>query len=268
MSEFVVVTFPDEAKAYEGRHALQVLHDEGSLTVYATAVVRREPGGSLTVKESSPDGPIGTVLGMLVGALVGAFGGPVGMAAGATAGTVLGGTRDLLHLGVSDDFLGETEKDISPGKYAVIAEISEDWTAPLDLSMNAIGGKVIREPLEEFVDEQFQRRADAWKRQIQRAGQERASARAERMEARTDAQVEEQRKRLQAFAQKARRQLEDRKTELNSKLKALQDQAAKAEPAVRGRIDQRISDLRHEFDNREQKLKRAYELTQEALGPA
>jgi uncharacterized membrane protein len=35
MSKLVVVVFPDEAKAYERLHALEQLHAEDTLTVYA-----------------------------------------------------------------------------------------------------------------------------------------------------------------------------------------------------------------------------------------
>jgi hypothetical protein len=67
------------------------------------------------------------------------------------------------------------------------------------------------------------------------------------------------------MADKARTKLEERKAELNSKLEALQVQAAKATPAVRSRIDQRIAALRQDFQGREEKLRRAYELSTEAI---
>jgi len=49
MSEFAVVIFHDERKAYEGLHALQELHAEGSLTVYGTTVVQRDASGKLSI---------------------------------------------------------------------------------------------------------------------------------------------------------------------------------------------------------------------------
>ncbi len=41
MSKFAVMVFEDEKKAYEGLQALQELHAEGSLTVWAKPEVRR-----------------------------------------------------------------------------------------------------------------------------------------------------------------------------------------------------------------------------------
>jgi hypothetical protein len=48
---------------------------------------------------------------------------------------------------------------------------------------------------------------------------------------------------------------------------ALQQQAASARPEVRSRIDERIAEIRRELGEREQKLMRAKQLTQEALQP-
>ncbi len=42
MSTFAVMAFGDEKKAYEGLHALQVLHAEGAVTVWGSAVLQRE----------------------------------------------------------------------------------------------------------------------------------------------------------------------------------------------------------------------------------
>ena len=265
MTEFAVVIFPDRAKAYDGLEALNQLHNEGSATVYATAVVHRDPDGSLRVDERSYEGPVGTALATLVGALIGVFGGPAGVVAGAATGTLIGGTHDLLHVDVSDDFLGETEQDLTPGKYAVVAEIAEDWTAPLDVRMARLGGTVVRESRDAFADTLMQQRADALRQSLKHFEAERAGARAVDMEGQLDAQLAREQKRLKAMAEKARRKIEERKAELNSKLDALRAQAAKASPDVRGRIDKRIDALRRDFEGREEKRRRAYELSTEAI---
>jgi uncharacterized membrane protein len=264
MSEFIVVVFPDRDKAYEGLRELSELHNEGSVTVYATAVVHRDKDG-LKVDERSYDGPVGTALATLVGALIGVIGGPAGVVAGAASGTLIGGTRDLLHVDVSDDFIGETETELTVGKYALVAEITEDWTAPLDLRMGRIGGSVVRESRDAFTDELMQRRADAMRQSFRNFEAERASARAQDMEDQLDAHLAREQKRLQAMADKARSKIEERKTELDSKLQALRAQAAKATPEVRNRIDQRIATLLRDFEGREEKLRRAYELSTEAI---
>lgn len=265
MTEFAVVIFPDETKAYEGLRAMQELHDEGSATVYATSIVHRQPDGVLKVDERSYEGPVGTAVATLVGALAGVFGGPAGVVAGAAGGTLLGGTADLLHVDVSDEFLAETEKDLTPGKYALVAEISEDWRAPLYIRMEAIGGSVVREERDKFTDDLLERRAGAARQSIAQWEAERASSRAEHMEDRLDAQLAREQKLLQSVADKAMSKLQERKAELSSKLQALEAQAAKATPDVRNRINQRIAALRKDFGEREHKLTQAYQLSTQAL---
>ena len=48
MSKFVVVVFPNEAKAFEGLHAFKELDAEDSLTVYAGAVIVKDAEGTVS----------------------------------------------------------------------------------------------------------------------------------------------------------------------------------------------------------------------------
>jgi hypothetical protein len=52
---------------------------------------------------------------------------------------------------------------------------------------------------------------------------------------------------------------------MGAKLQALEEQASEAAADVKGRIQQRISEIRREFGEREKKLRRAWNLTREAL---
>ena len=76
MTKYIVVVFPNEAKAYDGTRALKALHDEGSLTVYGMSVVTRDAKGALSVKQSETAGPVALGVGTLVGGLVGLLGMP------------------------------------------------------------------------------------------------------------------------------------------------------------------------------------------------
>ena len=120
MSKFVVTTFSSEENAYEGTRALKELHAQGDLTLYGLAVITKDSGGKLSVKEG-PDELAGTAIGSLVGALVGVLGGPAGVIVGMTAGMLLGSISDLLNIGVGTDFLDKVSRELAPGKAAVIA---------------------------------------------------------------------------------------------------------------------------------------------------
>ena len=86
MSKFVVVVFPDEAKASEGLHAFKELDAEDSLTVYAGAVIVKDAEGTVSVKERHGRRPFGAAVGAVLGGLIGLMGGPAVAAVGAAGG--------------------------------------------------------------------------------------------------------------------------------------------------------------------------------------
>jgi uncharacterized membrane protein len=257
MSNYVVIVFRDEAKAYEGAHALKELHDEGSITLYDTVIAQRDASGALRVKERSDLGGIRTGLGAVVDGLIGVLG----------RGIIAGSTTSLLDE-VSGAFAEDITKQMAPGTYAVFAEVSEQWTAPLDVRAQALDGKVLREPRVAAVDDLLERRVHAHRAAVDERTAARETRKAEDLEARYEIAVEEARARLQRTADKARQRLDDTKHEVQKKLLALHRQAEKAKPEVKQQIEQRISELSAEFAERERKLSHAYELAQEALRPA
>jgi uncharacterized membrane protein len=279
MSKFAVMVFPDEKKAYEGLHVLQELHAEGSLTLWGTDVLRRDAEGRISIVKRDDQGPLGTGLGTLAGGLVGLFGGPVGAVVGMAVGATAGGVGDLVHLGVSEEFLAAVERDLAPGKFAVIAEISEEWVIPLDSRMEELGAKVVREDRLAFAEDALEKRVNAGKARLAQLKAEHAQRKAERSKERAGTkaeammqkllteEIEDERRKLENIAEKSEQRLDSAKQELAAKIEALRAQASGANPEVRNRIEQRIADVRNEFAEREQKLERARELTQQALQP-
>ncbi len=267
MSKFVVVVLPNEKNAYEALHAIEELHKEGTVTFYAGTVVERKADGKLDVKKAVDEGPLGLGLGSVVGGLVGLFGGPVGGAIGLATGGFVGAFRDVLHAGVSDDFIETVTTELQPGKFAVIAEVSEDWLTPIDIKMEALGGTVVREYRDDFVEDRIEKHADAMRSEIEQRKAEHAGAKAEKMETKLEKRIDEARRDLETTASKARERLGQKKQEMLAKIEALQAQANKAKPEVQARIEQRISDIRAELQVREQKLSHAFELAEQALNP-
>jgi uncharacterized membrane protein len=266
MSEFAVVVFPDERKAHEGLRALEMLHEEGSVTLYASALVERDADGTLAVIEQTEPGALGFGVGALVGALIGLFAGPVGAAVGVTAGGLLGGFRDYFHAEVSDEFLAAVERELAPGKLALVVEISEEWVTPLDLRMAALGGKVVRAWRQDSVEEFFQKRAGAWKAKLEERRANRAAAKMARMESMLTNEIADAEESLQKTADGALKRLDETRAELEAKLAALEEQARRAKPDARSRIEQRITEIRANLRERETKLLRACALAREAIG--
>ncbi len=145
MDKMIVVVFDSEKKAYEGSKALRELHDEGSITLYAMGVIAKDAGGKVAVKEAAEEGPLGTGVGLATGS----SDRPSWWARGCrdrclSPGTFGGILYDLASVGVGEDFLAEVGGLLQPGKTAVVAEIGEDWSMPVDIRMEAVGGVVLR----------------------------------------------------------------------------------------------------------------------------
>ena len=227
MSKFIVVIVPDETKAYEGSRALRELHAEGSLTVYGMAIVAKADDGKLSVKQSADEGPLGTAVGSLSGGLIGLLGGPVGAAIGLGTGALLGMFHDLHQLGVSADFLDKVSQELTPGRVAIIAEISEEWVTPLDTRMGALGGIVIRAWRADFEDQLIREEVAAFKNELEQ---------------------------LQALL------VDPVQGEI-----ARQEQAAKAKGEAKAKLETRISELRADSQRRLRLLKEAWGLTKAAL---
>ena len=162
----IVVIFDNEKKAYEGSKALKDLHAEGSITLYASAVIAKDDGGKVTVKQTTDQGPLGTGVGLITGSLIGLLGGPVSVPLGAEDVTFVGLLYDLAKVGVGEDFLGEVGQHLQPGKVAVVAEMWEEWVMPVDTHMEAAGGVVFRRARADILDSEIVREAAALKAEI------------------------------------------------------------------------------------------------------
>jgi uncharacterized membrane protein len=265
MSKFVVVVFPSEDKAYQGTQALKELHAEGSLTLYGMAVVAKDASGNLKIKDSADDGPLGTAVGSVVGGLVGVIGGPIGALAGVAGGALMGSMVDLFNYGVGADFLQKVSDELGPGKSAIVAEISEDWTTPLDARMAALGGTVLRTWRADFEDEQLVKEAAQSEVELQQLEAEYAQASAE-TKAKLKAKVDKAKANLSDSMKRLDARLDVTGKEVNAKVAALDKQLADVQDAQRAEIRRRIEAQRADQAARSAKLKQAWALAKEGLG--
>jgi len=227
MDRMLVVVFPNEGKAYEGKKALQQLDGEGSITVYAYAVLTKNADGTATVKQGDDVGPMGTLLGTSFGTLIGALGGPAGMAVGAAVGMAAGSTVDLNKARVGSDFIDDVQKALSPKKVALIAEIEEEWTTPVDTRMEAIGGTVFRRALSEVKDKVDDEDVSAMKADLAQMKAEHAKAQADR-KAKLQDKINQLDSKIQAQLQRAKERHEETQRQAQEKVKILKAKAAAA----------------------------------------
>ena len=69
------------------------------------------------------------------------------LAIGAASGLALGALFDVDNARIGEDFLDDVSKSLTPNKVAVVAEVEEEWTTPVDTRMEALGGTVLRRAL-------------------------------------------------------------------------------------------------------------------------
>jgi uncharacterized membrane protein len=262
--KMIVGIFDNEKNAYKGARALKDLHDEGSITLYASAVIAKDADGKVNVKQMADQGPIGTGLGLVTGTLVGLLGGPVGVAVGAGVGTFGGMLYDFAKVGVGEDFLEEVAQQMKPGKVAVVAEAQEEWVMPLDTRMEAVGGVVIRRMRGEVLDSQIERDAAALKAEIADLKAEHALARSE-SKAKLETKINAVNARLRETRDRAKAAAEATEKEMEAKVKALKVQVAKAKGDAKAKLEARIAEVQSDYKRRAEKLHQAWELTKEAL---
>ena len=263
MNKMIVVAFDDERKAYEGLKALKELHADDSITLYASAVIAKNPAGEVSVKQTGDSGPAGMAVGLAVGSLIGLLGGPVGLAVGATTGTLGGAFYDVAQLGVGTDFFDEVSQHLVPGKTAVLAEVDEEWVTPLDTRMDALGGIVVRRARAEFVDAQTERDIEADKAELAQLKAEHAQA-VGKAKAKLQAKIDAAEKRLKARRDRFEQKIAAIKHDGEAKIKLLQDQAAKAKSERKAKLEKRIADARARHKARAEKLSQAWQLVKEA----
>jgi len=222
MDRMLVVVFDTEARAYEGKNALQMLENEGSIVVYSYAVITKNADGTTAIRYSDDPGPVGTVVATSLGSLIGLLGGPAGVAVGAAVGLVAGSTADIDNARVGDDFIDDVAKKLTPNKFAVAAEIQEEWTTPVDTRMEALGGTVFRRALSEVNDVVNDEDVAAMKADLAQMKAEQAQSHADRkaklqdkinqLDTKIQAQLDKAKERRLAAQQRARAKVELLKT--------------------------------------------------------
>jgi uncharacterized membrane protein len=264
MNKVIFVGFNTEQQAYEGDRALHEMHRDGTLTLYNNAVVVKEANGKVVVRQMPDLEAVGTFGGMITGGLIGLLGGPVGAAVGLGTGTMLGAAFDLTKEGIDSDFVEDAGTRLAPGKAALIAEIDEDWQAPLDARMETLGGKILRQTPTQIEDAYLERSVEAAENDL-------ASLEAEKLTQVMTAQTEKARKqaeKLQAKIAAANQKVQDKEAALAAKMQAVKDEGAKkiatfeaqkatATAESKALLERRVADVRREYQRRTERLQSA-----------
>jgi uncharacterized membrane protein len=255
MERLLAVVFNDEGKAYEGLRAINQLDAEGSITAYAAQVIKKEPDGRISAKQTDGNFPLQTAKGLVLGSLIGLLGGPVGVGVGALVGASAGTIGDLNIADVNLDFVQEVADALTPGLHALIVDANEEWVTPVDTRMEALGGVVFRTGRQHFEAEQRAKEVTALKTEIADLKAEHAEAKADR-KAKLQTKIDNLNTKLQQKLQKAKQRSEQIKNETDAKVQALKGQAAKVRGDAKANIEASIARMREQFDQSTAKLKK------------
>jgi uncharacterized membrane protein len=264
MNKMIVAVFDSQAAAFEGLSALKDLHRDGDVSLYSSAVIAKDNTGKVEMKQAADEGPVGTALGLLTGSLIGILAGPVGLALGASVGGLGGLIYDANKSGVDVTFVDDVTKMLTPGKVAVLADIEESWTAPVDTRLHKLGGMVFRQLRGEVVADQLARESAAFEADLKALNDDLKQAAAENRAA-IQKDVDRVKAQIKAVQDQAKIRLDQAKADVDARVKALQDQAKNAKGLAKARIEKRIAATRADFEARSKKLNQAWQLTKEAL---
>jgi uncharacterized membrane protein len=164
--DVIVATFENRNQAYDAARDIDKL-DKTVIEVHSGAIVEKDLLGNVSWLDSkdltSPWGTIGGLAGgTLLGALVGAIAGPVGSmtgaqvgaaaaATGGLVGSTVGATVDIADTGLKEDYVAAVSGTLIPGTAALVAEVDEFSTQPIDEAVVRNGGIIFRHPATDFV---------------------------------------------------------------------------------------------------------------------
>ncbi|HVP93772.1 MAG TPA: DUF1269 domain-containing protein [Methanoregulaceae archaeon] len=254
MEKMLVVVFDNDSKAYEGSRALNKLDYEESVVIYAESVIGKNPDGTISVKKAEGDFPVRTVAGTAIGSLIGLLGGAVGVGIGAAVGAMTGGISDIYAAGVDEDFLREVSEKLTPGKYAVVADLSEEWVTPVDVTMEELGGIVFRTTKKNFEADQRAKDIGALKEEISELKVEQTKAKTDR-KAKLQAKIDGFNAKLRNKQEKARQRLDQRMSEDDAKITALEKKESEARGNAKAAFEAFKAEIREDYQNAARRLK-------------
>jgi uncharacterized membrane protein len=251
----LVVVFDDESKAYEGSSALAQLDSKGSISIHAEAVIKKNVDGTITVKQSGDNFPVRAAVGTAIGALIGVLGGPIGLGIGIATGTAAGAVLDVGRTaGVNAKFLKDVSNKLTPGKWAVVSDISEESETPIDARMEALGGFVYRAALHDAKHEENARKMAAIRADIAQLKTELAKSRKEN-KVKLQAKIGELQEKLRAVRNQAKERSAQQEREAKAKVQALKKKAAKSKGEAKATIEARIAEIRKKVKESKERSK-------------
>jgi uncharacterized membrane protein len=151
MNQLVVIGFDHFDDARDALRKLRDLERQGRVRFEDTALVERDPDGTVHVKnEVSGTTESATVIGAIAGGILGFMFPLAGMAIGAAAGAAIGAALDT---GVSSGFVDDVKTTLRPGRSALFLVIKEADVDAVMAALRSYRGDVIQTTLSTEAEE-------------------------------------------------------------------------------------------------------------------
>jgi len=253
MNKLVVSVFDTETQAFEGLTAFKELHSNGDLSLYATAVINKDESGEISIKENSDQGPIGTAVAALTGGLVGLFAGPAGAMAGAAAGAFGGMIYDINSSGTGMSYAQNVAIALQEGKTAVVAEIDETWSTPLDTKMDELGAVVFRTNKAAAEYDSYVREDEALNQELDELEQELKEANDDLKES-IQKQIAKNKEKHAMLKTAVENKMAHLKSETEAKVATVKEQIEVANDKRKAKLEQRKNDLQQSYTAKKEQL--------------
>lgn len=264
MNRILVAIFSAQQAASEGQRALEDLHASGELTVYATAIVAHDAGGTARMQQVPDAGPAGRAISVLARSLTGLAAAPVPATPGLRARRLAGLVSALAGVGIDADFVEEVADALTPGKAAVLAEVQETRVTPVNLRLGNLGALVYRRPRAEVAEDQLARESATLGTELKSLEEELRHTGAENRAALQN-EIEDLRQRLEWLQEQTEARQLQAGSELAGKIAALHDQMRQAANRQAARTELHIAEVEADYAARSAKLEQALKRMAEAL---
>ena len=149
--ELIVIAFDHFDDARTAMAGLRSLERQGQIRFEDTAIVERDPDGTAHVKnEISGTTETATAVGAVIGGLVTFVFPLAGIALGAALGALVGRALDR---GVSDAFVDEVKKTLTPGRSALFLVVKASNADATLAALRGFRGDVIQTTLDSEAEE-------------------------------------------------------------------------------------------------------------------
>ena len=155
--QVVLATFDDEEAASVALDELKQARKAAKLDFDESAVIRKDPDGTLHIKESDDvSAEKGAGRGAMIGGVIGLLAGPAGAVVGAGTGALFGGMLSRDDEGLRDEGLEALGKKLPPDSSAIVAVVLEVWVPRFRVELYEYSDDVSVQVLDDEIAAQLQ----------------------------------------------------------------------------------------------------------------